>query len=483
MKTGETENPFRLLPQIDEVLARPAVAPLVERAGRDVMTRFVQELFGTWRGEIADGKLDAVELGSRLEGSLEPSGLVASLARRVTEEAGRGVVPAVNVTGVVLHTGLGRAPQHPEVAASMAAAAAGYCVLEVDRFSGQRNRRDDRLSELLMRLTGCEAAIAVNNNAAACILALTTFAAGKETILSRGELVEIGGSFRMPDVMEQAGTKLVGVGATNRTRIADYKDAIGADTGLLLKVHRSNFAIVGFTEETGIDELATLAAAHGLPSVYDLGAGFMNSGVPGLSPVSGLEGEPLLSDAIASKCDVVTFSGDKLFGGPQAGILAGNAGAIEDMRRHPLYRAIRLDKVSLAGLEKTCELYLAGRGDEIPARAMMRRTKDELQAEAGELMRGIEKLPNAGDFVAEVVADQSQPGSGSAPGIYLDTFVVRLEHRNLSAGELGSRLRAGEPPVFTRIAENAVLMDPRTLLAGDFDRLMQALAELGHGPK
>jgi L-seryl-tRNA(Ser) seleniumtransferase len=476
METGEKKNPFRLLPQVDEVLAREAVAPLVERAGRDVLRGFVQDLLGAWRGELAEGLLDAEGLVARLEGSLEPRGLVASLARRVAEEEGRGVVPAVNVTGVVLHTGLGRAPQHPEVAAAMAAAAGGYCVLEVDRFTGQRNRRDDRLSELFARLIGCEAAIAVNNNAAACILALTTFAAGKETILSRGELVEIGGSFRMPDVMEQAGTKLVGVGATNRTRIADYKNALGTDTGLLLKVHRSNFAIVGFTEETGMDELATLAAAHGLPSVYDLGAGFLNTGISGLSPVDGLEGEPLLSDAIASGCDVVTFSGDKLFGGPQAGILAGNAGAIEDMRRHPLYRALRLDKVSLAGLEKTCELYLAGRGDEVPARAMMRRTQEELQETAQSLAKGLAALPNGADFIAEVVADQSQPGSGSAPGIYLDTFVVRLVHKRLSAAELGAKLRAGEPPVFARISEDALVLDPRTLLAGDYERLLAALS-------
>ena len=476
----DTQNPFRLLPQVDEVLERPVVAPFVERVGRDLCRDFVQDVLADWRGEIAAGLLDADGLTARLEGSLEPGGLVECLRAKVDEEAGRGVVPAVNAAAVVLHTGLGRAPVHPEAARAMAAAAGGYCVLEVDRFSGQRNRRDDRLSVLLQRLTGCEAAIAVNNNAAACVLALSTFAAGKETIVSRGELVEIGGSFRMPDVMEQAGTKLVGVGATNRTRIVDFKDALTPETGMLLKVHTSNYAMVGFTEETPMEELAELARANGLPSVFDLGAGFLNDGVPGLRPIHGLEGEPLLSDAIRSGADVVTFSGDKLFGGPQAGILAGNAGAIEDMRRHPLYRAMRLDKVALAGLETTCELYLAGRGDEIPARALMRREPAELEAAAASLaerLAGTDLVDSDGAAVT-VEPGRSQPGSGSAPGIYLDTTVVRLAPRGTSAEELAARLRAGDPPVFVRIAEDALLLDPRTLLPGDDERLVAAVAAL-----
>ncbi|MDF1798989.1 MAG: L-seryl-tRNA(Sec) selenium transferase [Planctomycetota bacterium] len=476
----ETQNPFRLLPQVDEVLARPVVTPFVERVGRDLCRGFVQDVLADWRGEISAGLLDADGVTARLEGSLEPGGLVECLRVKVDEEAGRGVVKAVNVAGVVLHTGLGRAPVHPEAAAAMATAAGSYCVLEVDRFSGQRNRRDDRLSKLLQRLTGCEAAIAVNNNAAACVLALSTFAKGKETIVSRGELVEIGGSFRMPDVMEQAGTKLVGVGATNRTRIADFKNALTPETGMLLKVHTSNYAMIGFTEETPMEELAELARANGLPSVYDLGAGFLNDGVPGLQPIHGLEGEPLLSDAIRSGADVVTFSGDKLFGGPQAGILAGNLGAIEDMRKHPLYRAMRLDKVGLAGLEKTCELYLSGRGDEIPARALMRREPGELQAAAERLAGRLAKteLVESGGATLGVEPGKSQPGSGSAPGILLDTTVVRLVLKRDSAEVLAARLRAGDPPVFTRIADEALVLDPRGLLPGDEDLLVAAIGAL-----
>ncbi len=475
-------KPFRLLPKVDEVLLRPAVASLAEGVGRELLRAFVQEIISDWRSEIADGLLDADELQARLSDDQRTDGLMRRLANLVLEEHGRGIVPAVNATGIVLHTGLGRAPVHPEAAASMAAAAGGFCVVEVDRFSGQRNRRDDRLSELAQRLIGCEAAIAVNNNAAACVLALTTFAKGKQTITSRGELVEIGGSFRMPDVMEQAGTKLVGVGATNRTRIGDYQKAINDETGLLLKVHRSNFAVIGFTEEVEMEDIASLAKAHGLPSVYDLGAGFLNNGVPGLTTIEGLVGETLLDDAIQSGADVVSFSGDKLFGGPQAGILAGNAGAIEDMRKNPLYRAMRLDKVGLAGLERTFELYLEGRGDEIPARALLRRKPAELRQAAEQLFAQLKDQPiiQADGCSLEIVEATSQPGSGSAPGVELETTCLQI--RVSSDGgvtALAQRLRAASPPVFVRTQDDAIWLDLRTLLPGDDKRLLAAFASLG----
>jgi L-seryl-tRNA(Ser) seleniumtransferase len=477
----ETTNPFRLLPKVDEVLASEGVAALEASVGRDLLRALVQEILSDWRVEIADGVLDGEALGERLANEGAPGGLVARLHAAVAEEHGRGIVPAVNGTGIVLHTGLGRAPVHAEAASAMAAAAGGFCVVEVDRFSGQRNRRDDRLSELATRLIGCEAAIAVNNNAAACVLALTTFAAGKETITSHGELVEIGGSFRMPDVMEQAGTKLVAVGSTNRTRIGDYQKALGDETGLLLKVHRSNFAVIGFTEEATMEDIASLAKANGLPSVYDLGAGFLNRGVPGLTPIDGLRGETLLDDAIASGADVVSFSGDKLFGGPQAGILAGNRGAIEDMRKHPLYRAMRLDKVSLAGLERTFELYLEGRGDEIPSRAMLSRTLQDLDAAAKELHAAMCSLPVVvnNSLTLEIVASTSQPGSGSAPGVEIPTTCLRVKDPSNGAGELADRLRAATPPVFVRVSEDALWIDLRTLLPGDDKRLITAFESLG----
>jgi L-seryl-tRNA(Ser) seleniumtransferase len=466
----EAASPYRLLPAVEEVLSLPGVRALEREIERGLLAGFVAELLARWRAEIGAGELDAAGVTERLR----RGDLVRSLEARVGGEAKAGLVRVINATGVVLHTGLGRASVHPEAAAAMERAARGYCTLEVERLSGERNQRDDRLGVLLARLTGAEAGIAVNNNAAAVLLLLNTFGAGKETILSRGELVEIGGSFRMPDVMERASTKLVEVGTTNRTRLEDYRRAATAATGLLVKVHTSNYRMVGFTEEVGAAELAALGRELGLPTAFDLGSGLLEP--EGARPLSMLGGEPLVKDAVASGADVVSFSGDKLLGGPQAGLIVGRQAPVAALRRNPLYRALRLDKVTIAGLEATLSLYLAGRADEIPARAMMLRTAGELCAAAEELARALGALPG---FRAEVVPERSQPGSGSAPGIFLDTFAVRVSAAGLSAGELAARLRAGEPCIFARVHDGALLLDPRTLhpgeeraLAGAFERIL-----------
>lgn len=461
---------YRLLPSVDEVLLEPDVQALAERVNREVLASFVREVVEAWRSEISAGVLDAERLGQRLtEGRF-----AIELERRVGRELGAGIVPVVNATGVVLHTGLGRAPVHPEAAQAMGRAARSYCVLEVDRFSGKRNRRDDRLSELLVRLTGAEAGIAVNNCAAAVVLCLQSFAGNqRETVLSRGELVEIGGSFRMPDVMERAGTKLREVGTTNRTRASDYEQAIGANTGLLLKVHTSNFRVEGFTEEVDTAALAELGSKHGIRTVYDLGAGLLECA--GATALDFLAGEPLVRDSVAGGLDAVTFSGDKLLGGPQAGLIVGKRDAIDELRKNPMYRALRLDKVALAGLEKTLELHLAGRADEVPSREMMLRPEAQLELAASALA---ERLGSLDGFSASVAADSSQPGSGSAPGVFLPTSVVKVTHAKLSAEQLSARLRSGEPSVFCRIQDDVVLLDPRTLLEGDRERLLQAFENL-----
>jgi L-seryl-tRNA(Ser) seleniumtransferase len=465
----EAPNPYRLLPSVEDVLSRPAVKALGERMERGLLAGFVGELLARWRTEIAAGELDARGVEERLaRGDLE-----RSLAARCEGDRKAGLVPVINATGVVLHTGLGRASVHPEAAAAMARAAQGYCTLEVERLSGERNQRDDRLSVLLARLTGAEAGIAVNNNAAAVLLLLNAFGARKETILSRGELVEIGGSFRMPDVMERANTRLVEVGTTNRTRLDDYRRALGPDTGLLIKVHTSNYRLVGFTEEVTAAELAELGRERGVPTAFDLGSGLLEPA--GAKPLDMLGGEPLVKDSVASGVDVVCFSGDKLLGGPQAGLVVGKKGPLAALRKNPLYRALRLDKVTIAGLEATLALYLAGRADEIPSRRMMLTPLGELRAAAERIAAGIARLPG---FAAEVVAERSQPGSGSAPGVFLDTFAVRVRAEGAGAGELAARLRAGEPCVFTRVHEGALLVDPRTLHPGDEPALVQAFARL-----
>jgi L-seryl-tRNA(Ser) seleniumtransferase len=354
----------------------------------------------------------------------------------------------------------------------MAEAARAYCVLEVDRETGERNQRDDRLSELLCRWTGAEAAIGVNNNAGAVLLAFQTFAGGREAIVSRGELVEIGGSFRVPDVMARANVTLVEVGTTNRTRAADYRAAITPRTGLLMKVHTSNFRVVGFTEDVAASEIAELGRERGIVSAFDLGSGLVEEGgAPQLASVLG--GEPLVVDAVKSGVDVVTFSGDKLLGAPQAGLVVGKRAAIDAMRKNPIYRALRLDKVALAGLEKTLELWLGGRASEIPVRAMLSRPEAEMRERATAIAAAIGALPG---FRTCTQPDGSQPGSGSAPGVTIPTFVVRVEHARASANAIVTRLRHFEPPVFARIHDGAVLVDPRTLLDGDEADLVRAFA-------
>ena len=458
-------NPYRLLPSVEDVLSSDYVDALTARVGRGLVSDFVVDVLDRWRAEIKAGELDADGVQERLE----RGDLKGSLEKRVEREEKAGLVHVVNAAGVVLHTGLGRAPVHPEVAAAMEQTARRYGTLEVDRFSGQRNKRDDRIAELLCRLTGAEAAIAVNNNAAAVLLLLNTFAAGKETIVSRGELVEIGGSFRMPAVMERAGTKLVEVGTTNRTRAVDFTEATTAATGLILKVHTSNYRIVGFTEETDTHQLGALGKELGVTTAFDLGSGLIES--EDALPLDALSDEPLVKEAVESGVDVVCFSGDKLFGGPQSGMLVGSVAAIDALRANPMYRALRLDKVTIAGLERTLALYVDGRGDEIPARAMLRRSADDLRPLADAIAAELTKLDGVS---AEVVADASQPGSGSAPDVFLPTFVVRVSADSMSADALAVALRHGDPPVFARIKDDRLVLDPRTLLEGDRERLLAA---------
>jgi len=465
---AETRNPYRSLPSVDEALRAEAVRALEPRLGRELLARFVQSALDAWREEIRAGLA-----AEAVEARVARGELARAVERLAEREEGRGVVRAINATGVVLHTGLGRAPIHPEVAAQMARAAAGYCVLEVDRSSGERNQRDDRLSELLCRLTGAEAAIAVNNNAAAVFLTLQTFAAQREAVVSRGELVEIGGSFRVPDVMLRADVTLVEVGTTNRTRIDDYARAIGPETGLLMKVHTSNFRLVGFTAEVQPGELAALGRERGIRTAFDLGSGRLEA--PGARALDMLGGETLVRDALASGVDVVTFSGDKLLGAPQAGLAAGEREAIAALRANPMYRAMRLDKVALSGLEETLLLLLRGRGDEIPARRMLLLEPRELELRARALAK---RLASLGGLSVGVEPGQSEPGSGSAPGVFLDTFVVRVRPQAGSVEALATRLRAGDPPVFARIHDGGLLLDPRTLLEGDEDGVVRAFERL-----
>ena len=385
------------------------------------------------RGEEATATALAPELRRRVRAALEPS------LREV-----------INATGVVLHTNLGRAPLAASALAGIQAVAAGYSNLELDLATGGRGSRQDHVAALICELTGAEAALAVNNGAAALVLALAALAGGREIVVSRGQLVEIGDGFRIPEIVQSAGSRLREVGTTNRTGAADYRRALGAETGAVLCVHPSNYRVLGFTGEVGARELAQIAHDASLPLIYDIGSG-------ALIEEQALAGEPLARDALRDGCDLVCFSGDKLLGGPQAGILAGSADAIAACRRHPLARALRIDKLSLAALEATLRLYRdpARARAELPVLRAVLEPADAVRARATALAERI------GGSVVETVA---RVGGGALPLAELPSFGVRLDG---DAEELAARLRDGDPAVLARVADGALVLDCRTL--GDAD--------------
>jgi L-seryl-tRNA(Ser) seleniumtransferase len=411
---------LRDLPSVDE-LAREAGDPLAVDAARALLARA--------REEIGAG-LDPGDLESRLRDELAAAR--APSLRRV-----------LNATGVVVHTNLGRAPLAEEALARVAEAARGYSNLELDLGAGVRGSRQDHLAAILRRLTGAEAALVVSNNAGAVLLALAALAEGREVVVSRGELIEIGDGFRIPDVLTRSGARLVEVGTTNRTRAADYERAIGDETALLLRVHQSNFRVVGFTELPRLEELASLAARHGLPLVDDLGSGAL---LPSTTLVRG-DSEPTARESLAAGADLVCFSGDKLLGGPQAGIVVGRAELVERLRRHPLQRALRIDKLSLAALEGTLLLYLDA-PLRIPVLRMLAQDGDAVRARA-------ERLAAATGGAVEPTV--GRVGGGALPLAELPSFACSLEET------LAGPLRAGEPPVVGIVRDGRLLLDCLTL--------------------
>jgi L-seryl-tRNA(Ser) seleniumtransferase len=374
--------------------------------------------------------------------------------------------PVINATGIIIHTNLGRAPLS---AAAIAAAgrAAGYASLEYDVEAGRRGSRSAHAEPLLTRLTGAEAALVVNNNAAAILLMLSALARDREVIISRGQLVEIGGGFRIPDVMAQSGARLVEVGTTNRTHLRDYAAAITEDTAAILAVHHSNYQIVGFTAQPALAELAALARERGLLLLFDQGSGALRD-----VSAFGLEPEPTVLDGLRAGCDLVAFSGDKLLGGPQAGILCGRAELIERLKRHPLARAVRADKLALAALAATLNQYLTGRAEEIPVWRMIARPLDEI---TGEAEAWAEKLREKG-LPATTAPGESFVGGGSLPGESLPTRVVVVDPGDAGADVLAARLRAEPTPVIARIHNDRLLLDPRTVLPGQGETLARAVA-------
>jgi L-seryl-tRNA(Ser) seleniumtransferase len=455
---------MRAIPSIEQLRQRGAMRAIEPRYGRAALVDALRTAAAHVRAQLAAGRtIDDVA------GEIE-----RGAARELETAATPSLRRVINATGVILHTNLGRAPLGEAAAARVAELARGYTNLEYDLESGRRGRRDVHAERLLCRLTGAEAAVVVNNNAAATLLALAALAAGREVVVSRGELVEIGGGFRVPDVMAQSGAVLREVGTTNRTRAADYAAAIGDRTAAILRVHPSNFRIEGFTERPALGDLVALGRRFGIPVIEDLGSGWLGAG-DGAATIP--SDEPVVASSLDEGADLVLFSGDKLLGGPQAGILAGTAAAIAPIRRHPLMRALRVDKLTYAALEATLGEYATARAHaSVPVARMLRLTRDEIAARAEALASRLRAA-----FEVALVDGASAIGGGSAPGVELPTCLLALRHRELAPDHLLDRLRAADPPVIARIEDGRVVLDLRTVLEEDEAELARALTDLPPG--
>lgn len=469
--TGEASGPKRNaaalaeLPAVDRLLSQPVLATLVAAHGQPLVKRAINDELAAQR--------DAIRAGAAAS---DLPALVAVVAHRVEGLIAPTLRPVINLTGTVIHTNLGRALLADEAIDAVARAMRGYAALEYDVVSGARGDRDDVVEDLLLELTGAEAVTVVNNNAAAVVLALAALAAKKEVLVSRGELIEIGGSFRMPDIMKTAGCKLVEVGTTNRTHARDFEAALSARTGLIVKAHTSNYAVTGFTAGVDDETLARIAHAHSVPYMVDLGAGALID----LSRY-GLPKEPLPQESLRAGADVVTFSGDKLLGGPQAGILVGTRAAIAKIKKHPLKRALRCSKLTLAALEATLRIYRSDHRlhERLPVLALLARPAAEIRAAAERLLPALQQFAGAA-FAVRVESCASQIGSGALPVDRLPSFALHVSGSARRSGraleQLARRLRALPVPVLGRIHDDALWLDCRTLLATDEATLQALLA-------
>lgn len=441
------QNQLRLLPSIDELLHASVGQQLIERYSHAMTVH-------TLRGIIAQVRKD-IRQGAACPPATD---ILAMAEQRLQQEQLPHLRPVINATGVIINTNLGRAPLSAEALQAVQRVASGYSNLEYALVEGERGSRHTHVTELLRELTGAEAALVTNNNAAAVLLALSTVAMGREVIISRGQLVEIGGGFRVPDVMRQSGCQLVEVGTTNRTRIADYQAALSERTALLLSVHPSNFLITGFTESTPISALAELAQQHKLVVMDDLGSGCLLN-----SERYGMAHEPMPQESIAAGADIVCFSGDKLLGGPQAGILVGKADILARIAKHPLLRAMRIDKMTLAALEATLRHYQRGEVEShIPIWRMISARSDKLARRASQWVTQL----NTVGITTRVQRGESTVGGGSLPGETLPTMLLAIDaaHVPMPLDELAKRLRLRNMPIITRILRDSLLLDPRTVL-------------------
>ena len=457
----------RLIPSIEKLRQRSSVQRLEATYGRETTVQALREEAAALRRRLSRDSLavrDAAEAAERIE---------QGLATRLAAALAPSLQPVINATGVIVHTNLGRAPLGRTAIGRIAALAGGYTNLEYDLPAGRRGSRTVHASTLVRRLTGAESAVVVNNNAAAVLLTLAALAAGRDVIISRGELVEIGGGFRVPDVLRQSGAILREVGTTNRTRAADYAAAVGDRTALLLRVHPSNFRIEGFTERPSLAEVVGVGERFRIPVVEDLGSGCLKA-------VDGVEGEPTVGESIAAGVAVCTFSGDKLLGGPQAGMIVGRRAELDIIRSHPLMRALRVDKLTYAALEATLHDHATGHaGDSVPVVRMIEEPVARLEARA-EALRS--RLADTGGLTVSVASTEATIGGGSTPGITLPSRALAVAASGRSASTLAAALRAGTPPVVGRITEDRLLLDLRTVAPSEDERLAYAVERASGAP-
>jgi L-seryl-tRNA(Ser) seleniumtransferase len=474
MSEQNSSQILRALPSVDALLRTPEALALRERTGAQRLTALARAVAEELRAEL----LARTGQGATANGEFTRGALLVEAARRlgraVERDSSKSLRRVINATGVVLHTNLGRAPLSEAARRAVSEEAARYCTLEYDIETGRRGRRGAHAEDLLVELTGAEAALVVNNCAAAALLTLSALAREGETIVSRGELVEIGGDFRVPDVMAESGTRMVEVGTTNRTKLSDYRRAIGDQTRLVMRVHPSNYRIVGFTEAPALAALAALAHEAGLPLYEDAGSGALSD-----LDAYGVAGEPVIRRSVADGADVVSFSGDKLLGSAQAGIVVGRRELVERMRKSPLYRALRADKLSLAALGATLDSYRRdAQFTEVPALRMLALNREEIKKRAAAFVRRLRSRQSSGALRFQTVEGQSAIGGGSAPATHPATILVALSHGTLSAGALEDALRRARTPVVARILEDRVVLDLRTVAESEEAELLDALLSI-----
>ncbi|MGM0445301.1 MAG: L-seryl-tRNA(Sec) selenium transferase [Bacillota bacterium] len=461
---------FKKIPAVNDILENNRCEELIEKYNHELVLNSIRKVLDKKREKIAKTDIKKMKKGKI---NLSIDQIIDEVKNNINEYLKPTLEKVINATGTIVHTNLGRSLLSADAVQSLVNVAQNYSTLEIDKKTGERGSRYKSVTSFLKELTKAESALVVNNNAAAVLLILDTFAKNKEVILSRGEMVEVGGSFRIPDVMEKSGAELIEVGATNKVYIKDYEEKINEKTGMLLKVHTSNYRVMGFTEDVKLKELVNLGKKYGLPVVEDLGSGIIND----LSDL-GLKDEPTVAEKIDQGADLVSFSGDKLLGGPQAGIIVGKKEFIDKLKVNPLTRAIRVDKFTLAALEATLKAYIEKEERiEIPTIKMLNESKDVIKEKAEKLADNLRKL-NSDSLEINIKGDTSKVGGGAFPLQDIPTFVVKVKHNILDLNELSYQLRMNETPIFTRLHNDYMYFDLRTVKEQEIDQIVDAFQRI-----